>query len=95
MNLNINYDETRNIGNQLIAKADEYSSLINNIKNTNSEIAGFWSGADATKYFQAVSEQEAYMQQLASVIAEIGGYLIRVSNAYEDASTNNANAVNL
>ena len=95
MNLNINYGETRRVGNNLIAKAEEYSNLINNIKNTNSEIASYWIGADATKYFQAVSEQEVYMHQLASVISEIGNYLIKVSNAYEDASANNANAINL
>ncbi len=94
MNLNINYEETRRIGNQLIAKAEEYSNLINNVKNTNSEIANYWTGVDAEKYFQAVSTQEAYMRQLATVIAEIGSYLIKVSNAYEEASINNANAIN-
>ena len=95
MDLNINYDETRSIGNQLIAKADEYSSLIDSVRHTNEEITTYWNGSDATKYFQTVGEQDQYMRQLAATIAEIGNYLIRVGNAYEEASQNNANSINL
>ena len=95
MDLNINYEEVRNIGRQLIAKSEEYGNVINNIRNTNSELANYWSGADATKYFQTVNEQENIMRQLAATIEEIGNYLVRVGNAYEEASANNANSINL
>ena len=95
MNLNINYDETRSIGNQLIAKAGDFSATLRNINNINSQIAESWAGKDAAKYIATVNEQAQYMNQLATTITEIGNYLIRVSNAYQQASENNSNSINL
>lgn len=95
MNLSINYDETRNVGNQLITKSEDLSNLLNNINNVNEQISQSWIGNDASKYLATVNEQAQYMRQLASVISEIGNYLIRVSNAYQSASENNANSINL
>ena len=95
MNLAINYEETRNVGNQLIAKADDFNNLLNNIDNINSQISESWTGNDAAKYFSTVGEQSQYMRQLAATISEIGNFLIRVSDAYQTASDNNANSINL
>ena len=95
MNLNINYDETRSIGNQLIAKAEEFNNLLRNVNNINSQLSSCWVGTDANKYFATVNQQMQYMNQLSMTISEIGNYLIRVSNAYQNASNNNANSINL
>ena len=95
MNLSINFEETRNVGRQLQSMADELSTTLKNINSINSQIADSWIGADASKYISIVNEQAQYMNLLASTILEIGNYLIRVSNAYEQASQNNANAINL
>lgn len=95
MNLSINYEETRNVGSQLIIKSEDLNNLLNNINNINDQISQSWAGADAAKYFATVNEQAQYMRQLANTISEIGNYLIRVSNAYQSASENNANSINL
>ncbi len=95
MNLAINYDETRNVGNQLITKSEDLNNLLNNINNINEQISQSWAGNDASKYFSTVNEQAQYMRQLANTISEIGNYLIRVSNAYQNASDSNANSINL
>lgn len=95
MNLAINYDETRNIGNQLINKSEDLKNLLNNINNINEQISQSWAGNDAAKYFATVNEQAQYMRQLADTISEIGNYLIKVSNAYQNASNGNANSINL
>lgn len=95
MNLNINYDETRNIGNQLISKTSDFDQLISSINTINSQIVECWRGADADKYFATVNEQMQYMRQLSQTIYEIGNYLIKVSNAYQSVSQNNANSINL
>lgn len=92
--LNVNYDDLRRIGNQLIAKSGDFQQLLNNINNVNSQIAECWSGVDASKYFATVNEQMQYMKQLSATINEVGNYLIRVSNAYQTASQNNANSIN-
>ena len=94
MDLRIDYEQTRNIGNQLISKSDAFNSLLRNIESINSQISQSWAGADAQKYLGAVEEQAKYMQLLSSTIAEIGNYLIGVSAAYQEASESNASAIN-
>ena len=94
MNLSINYDETRNVGNQLISKTSEFDQLISNVNTINSQISECWSGDDANKYFATVNEQMQYLRQLSATIYEIGNYLIKVSNAYQNVSQNNMNSIN-
>ena len=91
--LNINYEETRNVGNQLMSRCSEFEQLLVKINNINSQIAQCWSGNDANKYFATVNEQMQYMKQLAITINEVGNYLIRVSNAYQQAAQNNSNSI--
>ncbi len=95
MNLNINYDEIRSIGNQVKTKAEDFRSLLTNINNVNGQIASIWAGTDAAKYTDAVNTQAQLMNQLATVITEIGDYMIQVGNAYQTASESNANAINI
>lgn len=93
MNLRINYDETRSIGNQIISKAEEFKTLLNKINNINGQIASSWQGSDSAKYAEAVGIQANQMAQLASVISQTGEYLIKVSNAYANASETNKNSI--
>ena len=42
----------------------------------------------------SVEQQAEYMQQLTDTIIEIGGFLVKVGQAYQEACENNANAIN-
>lgn len=93
MNLSINYDETRNLGNQVITKAQTFGAQVTNVNNLNGEMSQVWTGPDANKYLSAVSEQVQYMKELASTIELIGNYLVNVGNTYEKAAMDNANSI--
>lgn len=92
--LKINYSETVSVGNQVAAKGSEFQELLNKIKTTNSELKTYWEGSDASKYSTSVEQQAEYMQQLTDTINEIGGFLVKVGQAYQEACENNANAIN-
>lgn len=92
--LNINYGETISVGNQVTTKGEEFSELLNKIKTVNSELKTYWEGTDALKYTNAVEQQAAYMEQLAATVNEIGSFLVKVGNAYQEAMENNAAGIN-
>lgn len=92
--LRINYSETISVGNQVTEKASEFQELLNKIKSVNSELKTYWEGSDASKYSASVEQQAEYMQKLSETINEIGGFLVKVGNAYQEACENNANAIN-
>ena len=92
--LKINYSETISVGNQVTEKGGEFQELLNKIKATNSELKTYWEGSDASKYSNAVEQQAEYMQQLTDTINEIGSFLVKVGQAYQEACKNNANAIN-
>lgn len=91
--LTINYSETITVGNSVAERGSEFQELLNRIKSVNSELKSYWEGSDASKYSTAVDEQAEYMQQLSDTIAEIGSFLVKVGNAYQEACENNANAI--
>ena len=72
----------------------EFQELLNKVKATNSELKTYWEGSDASKYSTSVEQQAEYMQQLTDTINEIGGFLVKVGQAYQEACENNANAIN-
>lgn len=92
--LKINYSETISVGNQVTEKGGEFQELLNKVKATNSELKTYWEGSDASKYSTSVEQQAEYMQQLTDTINEIGGFLVKVGQAYQEACENNANAIN-
>lgn len=93
MDLKINYSETISVGNQVTEKGGEFQDLLNKVKNANTELQTYWEGSDASKYSTSVAQQAEYMQQLTNTINEIGAFLVKVGQAYEEAAENNANAI--
>lgn len=93
MDLKINYQETINVGNQVTAKTEEFKMLLSKIRNVNSNLKTAWEGTDATKYTSAVEEQSTYMDKLGEAMNEIGQFLVKVGNAYQEACQSNANAI--
>lgn len=91
--LKINYQETVSVGNQVTTKGGEFQDLLNKIKSVNSELQSYWEGSDASKYTTSVAQQAEYMQQLTDTINEIGSFLVKVGNAYQEACENNAAAI--
>lgn len=93
MDLRINYGETISVGNQVAEKGGEFQELLNRIKTINTELQSYWEGSDSSKYSTSVSQQAEYMQQLTNTINEIGSFLVKVGQAYQEACENNANAI--
>lgn len=93
MDLNVDYEQTRSTGTQVLSKGDEFNSLLTKIKGINSELQSYWEGQDASKYSGAVEVQAQNMDKLAATIKEIGDFLIKVGDAYERASQSNADAI--
>ena len=93
LDLKINYSETISVGNQVTEKGGEFQDLLNKVKNVNTELQTYWEGSDASKYSTSVAQQAEYMQQLTNTINEIGAFLVKVGQAYEEAAENNANAI--
>lgn len=91
--LRINYSETISVGNQVTEKGSEFQTLLDKVKATNSELKTYWEGTDASKYSASIEKQAEYMQQLSDTINEIGGFLVKVGQAYQEACENNTNAI--
>lgn len=89
MDLNINYQETRNTGNQVKSQADQFGTLLGEIQSANDELKNCWKGADAQTYTQKIDEQAQVMKKLQATIDEIGVFLVKVGDAYEDAMESN------
>lgn len=94
MDLNINYAEIKTVGEQVTLKGGEFQDLLNSIKNVNTELQYYWEGSDASKYSTAVAQQAEYMQKLSDSINEIGAFLVKVGQAYQEACENNASSIN-
>ena len=85
MDLNINYQATKTTGTQVQSYADEFNSLLTDIKGLNDSLKSSWKGDDADSYTGAISEQATVMDNLKGSLEEIGNFLISVSEAYENA----------
>lgn len=94
VDLNINFEATTALGNQVITKSSEFQDLLNKVKNINNDLQSYWQGDDSAKYSARVAEQAEVMQQLTNTINEIGEYLLSVSKAYQDFVNENAGAIN-
>ena len=93
MDLNINYEGTRSLGNKVMSEAERLNSCVRSIDSINNQVAQNWKGTDATKYVGAVNTQIQNMAELAETIQVIGSYLVRAANAYEQLAADHANAI--
>ncbi len=91
--LNIDYTQTRNLGNNVISKGGEFATLLGNIKSINENLRNYWKGKDAEKYTNAVLQQSQVMDKLNTTINEIGEFLINVANIYEEVSNTNQQGI--
>lgn len=91
--LNINFDETISVGEQIKSKAGDIRDVLIKIKNANAQLESVWTGADASKYLSRVNEQSAYMDELATTIDDIGDFLIKAGEAYRNAGNENAQEI--
>ena len=93
--LNINYKETKAVGNNVTVKGEDFQELLNRIKSVNEQLKTYWQGSDASKYSSAVDTQLVEMQQLSNVIKEIGEFLVKTGNSYEEAMQTNMSGVDI
>lgn len=89
MNLNIDYETTRATGRNVVSQAEEFNTLLNQINNINNALKGVWRGDDANTYGTAVEEQAKPMQALQEKMTEIGNFLVKVGDTYEQVMENN------
>lgn len=92
-NLKINYALTVSTGRELLAKGAEFDSVLRKIKSINNELQGAWQGSDAAKYTEKINAESVDMQKLSEAISEIGNFLVKVGNAYEQAMQANRSAI--
>lgn len=89
MDLKIDYGETKQTGTNVKSYAGEFKTLLEEIHNQNEDLKSHWQGADADSYTSKISEQEQVMNKLQASMEEIGDYLVKVANAYQQAMEDN------
>ncbi|MBR3117102.1 MAG: WXG100 family type VII secretion target [Bacilli bacterium] len=94
MDLSIDYMKTRQLGNEILAKGNEFSDVLNKITSENDNLKNFWQGSDAEKYTGAVSKEIESMKVLQKAINEMGQFLIDAANAYERVNETNQSGIN-
>lgn len=87
--LNIDYEATRSAGRSVQNSAGDFKSLLGDIQSLNDNLKSCWKGGDADSYTGKIAEQAKIMNELQKTIQEIGGYLVSVGNAYEQAKNDN------
>lgn len=89
--LSINYEETINLGREIINKGDEVGEIIFKIQSIISELQVYWQGEDANKFLNVLEEDTNEMKKLSTAINEIGLLLQKVANTYQNITYNNMN----
>ena len=56
-NIIINYDETINLGVQIVNKGEEFNDIVLKIRSVLDELETAWSGEDADNFFALISEE--------------------------------------
>ena len=89
--LSINYEETINLGREIINKGDEVGEIIFKIQSIISELQVYWQGEDANKFLNVLEEDTNEMKKLSTAINEIGLLLQKVANTYQNITYTNMN----
>lgn len=93
--LTSNFEETRNVGNQIKSETESFIQLLEKIKATNEGTQLYWKGESAEKYRQAVMEQAKNMDELAETLNSVGAFIVSAANLLEETETNNANSISI
>ncbi len=93
MELSIDTDATRSLGNQIISKAEEFNTLLQKINSINEELKSAWSGEDALKYTTRVGEQSVTTQKLCTTITETGNSIVTAANNVDSVVDSNSSAI--
>ena len=93
MDLSIDYNQTRQIGNSIIEKEKEFSAVLNKIMSENDNLKNSWKGSDAEKYISAVTSEVENMQVLNKAINEMGEFLINATNTYQRVNETNQDGI--
>lgn len=91
--LKVNYESLSSVSSHVLAKGEEFTDLLNKIRQLNGELQSAWVGTDASAYTTAVEQQAAEIQRLAETINEIGTFLEKVNNEYRNAQEANKRAI--
>ncbi len=89
MDLNINFQETRTLANNIKNQAEEFNSKLSKVNEINEDLKSAWEGTDAASYSNEVANQAKIMKDLYNTISSISNFLTSVANAYEEVSRNN------
>ena len=93
MDLSIDYNQTRQLGNNLLEKGNEFSEVLSKIISENDNLKNSWKGSDAEKYTNAVAAEIENMKILNKAINEMGEFLINAANAYERVNEANQSGI--
>ena len=93
MNLSIDYNQTRQLGQQVLEKGSDFSEILTKITTENDNLKNYWKGADAEKYIGAVAAELDNMKTLNKAINEMGQFLIDAANAYEKVNEANQDGI--
>ena len=93
MDLSIDYNQTRQLGNNILEKGNEFSEVLSKIISENDNLKNSWKGSDAEKYTNAVAAEIENMKILKKSINEIGEFLIKAANAYERVNEANQGGI--
>lgn len=93
MDLSIDYNQTRQLGNNILEKGNEFSKVLSKIISENDNLKNSWKGSDAEKYTNAVAAEIENMKILNKAINEMGEFLINAANAYERVNETNQSGI--
>lgn len=93
MDLSIDYNQTRQLGNNILEKGNEFSEVLSKIISENDNLENSWKGSDAEKYTNAVAAEIENMKILNKAINEMGEFLINAANAYERVNEANQSGI--
>ena len=93
MDLSIDYNQTRQLGNNILEKGNEFSEVLSKIISENDNLKNYWKGSDAEKYTNAVAAEIENMKILNKAINEMGEFLINAANAYERVNEANQSGI--
>ncbi|CDD29971.1 unknown [Clostridium sp. CAG:433] len=93
MDLSIDYNQTRQIGNSILEKGNDFSEVLNKITSENENLRNSWKGSDAEKYTSAVAAEIENMKVLNKTICEMGEFLISAANAYQKVNEANQDGI--